>query len=227
MEWLGSELGEGDDMSCEHLIRETFPVGPLGCNCTIIAHTQKKEAILVDPGGDADKILDRLSQLDLKLKKVIHTHAHLDHFLASGEIKKKTGAPLSLHKDDYPLWQHLEAQCNMFGIPYSPVPDPDSWLSDDEDLGFFAGVCMHTPGHSPGSMSFWFGEADLVIAGDTLFKGSIGRTDLWGGDSGLIKKSIQSRLYTLDESTTVITGHGPDTSIGQEMRFNGIIRVDS
>lgn len=211
----------------ENIIRETFPVGPLACNCTILGNKTTGEAIVIDPGGDADKILGRLKELNLTLKRIIHTHAHLDHFLASGDLKEKTGVNLALHREDFPLWQHLETQCQMFGLPYKPVPDPDQWLQDDEDLGFLSGVCMHTPGHSPGSMSFWFSEANLLIAGDTLFKGSIGRTDLWGGDSGLIKKSIQSRLYKLNEAAVVVSGHGPDTSIGQEMRFNAIIRADS
>ena len=214
-------------MTLENVIRETFPVGPLGCNCTILGDKSTGKAIVIDPGGDADKILARLSALSLTLTRVIHTHAHLDHFLASGELKEKTGVKLALHKEDFPLWQHLETQCNMFGIPYKPVPDPDQWLQDDEDLGIFSGVCMHTPGHTPGSLSFCFEGARLLVAGDTLFKGSIGRTDLWGGDAGLIKKSIQTRLYKLDESLVVVAGHGPDTTIGEEMRYNAIIRADS
>lgn len=212
-------------MTNQTFTRESFPVGPLGCNCTILADTKTKEAIVVDPGGDADAIYAKLVDQGLTLKRVIHTHAHLDHFLASGELKAKTGAPLCLHQADFPLWQHLETQCQMFGIPYKPVPDPDQWLKDDEDLGFGGGVAIHTPGHSPGSMSFWFTDSKLLIAGDTLFKGSIGRTDLWGGDAQLIKSSIQDRLYKLDETAIVVTGHGPDTSIGEEMRNNAIIRA--
>lgn len=208
-------------------IRETFPVGPLGCNCTILGDPQTKKAILIDPGGDPELIMSRLTDLQLTLTRVIHTHAHLDHFLAAGDIKAQTGVSLALHKDDFPLWQHLESQCRMFGIPYKPVPDPDQWLSDDEDLDFCSGVAMHTPGHSPGSMSFWFQDANLLIAGDTLFKGSIGRTDLWGGDSQKIQRSIQGRLYKLDEAACVVTGHGPDTTIGHEMRYNAIIRAES
>src|SRR5690606_25034161 len=127
------------------LIRETFPVGPLQCNCTIIGDPVTKKAIVVDPGGDHQLILDRINQLGLKLVSIIHTHDHLDHFLASGEMKKATGAALHLHKDDQFLWDNLEMQCRMFGVPYKPVPAPDQSLQDDEELACGCGVAMHTP----------------------------------------------------------------------------------
>lgn len=206
------------------LIRETFPVGPLQCNCTIIGDPITKKAIVVDPGGDHQLILHRLDQLGLKVVSIIHTHAHLDHFLASGEMKKATGATLHLHKDDKFLWDNLEMQCQRFGVPYTPIPDPDHWLQDDDELACGCGVALHTPGHTPGSMSFWFPEAKLLIAGDTLFRRGIGRTDLWGGDYAQIETSIRQRLYTLDEEAVVVTGHGPDTRIGDEMRENPFIR---
>ena len=205
-------------------IRQTFPVGPLQCNCTIIGDSLTQKAIVVDPGGDSEIILAKLQKLDLKVTAIIHTHAHLDHFLASGEIKKKVGAPIYLHKEDKFLWDNLEMQCRMFGVPYQPVPDPDYWLKDDEQLPCCNGVAMHTPGHTPGSMCFWIEEQKLLIAGDTLFRRSIGRTDLWGGDHKSIERSITQRLYTLDEEAVVITGHGPSTTIGEEIRENSIIR---
>lgn len=207
------------------LIRETFAVGPLQCNCTIIGDPITKKAIVVDPGGDHELILARLEQLDLQVVSIIHTHAHLDHFLASGQMKAKTGASLHLHKDDKFLWDALEMQCNMFGIPYSPVPAPDQWLQDDQELACGCGVALHTPGHTPGSMSFWFADDKLLIAGDTLFKRSIGRTDLWGGDFNQIEKSIRQRIYQLDEDAVVITGHGPETTIGEEMRENPFVKA--
>ena len=206
------------------VIRETFPVGPLGCNCTIMGDPITKRGIIVDPGGDADVILARVQELGLTIVALIHTHAHLDHFLASGEIKEKTGAPIHLNKDDKFLWDTLESQCSMFGVPYKPVPDPDFWLKDDEALPCCNGVAMHTPGHTPGSMSFWFEDQKLLLAGDTLFRRSIGRTDFLGGDYKTIEKSIRTRLYTLDEETQVVAGHGPDTSIGEEIRGNMVIR---
>lgn len=207
------------------LIRETFPVGPLQCNCTLIGDPISKKAIVVDPGGNHEQIIARLEAHGLKLVSIIHTHAHLDHFLASGELKKATGATLHLHKEDQFLWDNLEMQCRMFGVPYKPVPAPDQWLADDEELACGCGVALHTPGHTPGSMSFWFPEARLLIAGDTLFRRGIGRTDLWGGDYATIERSIRQRLYSLDEEATVVTGHGPDTRLGDEMRENPFVRA--
>ena len=207
------------------LIRETFPVGPLQCNCTIIGDPVSKTALVIDPGGDHQMILDRLDALGLKVVSIIHTHAHLDHFLASGEMKKATGATLHLHKEDQFLWDNLEMQCKLFGVPYVPVPAPDHWLRDDEALACGCGVALHTPGHTPGSMSFWFPQDKLLIAGDTLFRRGIGRTDLWGGDYRQIERSIRERLYRLDEEALVVTGHGADTTLGDEMRSNPFIRA--
>nr|WP_272888286.1 MBL fold metallo-hydrolase [Stutzerimonas stutzeri] len=207
------------------MISETFPVGPLQCNCTIIGDSLTGRAIVVDPGGDPQRILARIEALGLKVVSIVHTHAHLDHFLASGQIKERTGATLHLHKDDQFLWDSLEQQCALFGVPYTPVPAPDLWLVDDEALACGCGVALHTPGHTPGSMSFWFPEAKLLLAGDTLFRRGIGRTDLWGGDYATIERSIRQRLYRLDEDAIVITGHGPQTRLGDEMRENPFVRA--
>jgi hydroxyacylglutathione hydrolase len=208
------------------MIFRTFPVPPLQCNCSIIGDPISKTAIVVDPGGDHEGILATLRELDLTVALIIHTHAHFDHFLASGEMSKATGAPLCLHKADQPLWENLELQCQLFGVPYVPVPDPSQWIGDGEKLcvGNLSATAVHTPGHTPGSMCFHIESANLLLAGDTLFRGSIGRTDLWGGDAGAIERSIKTRLYVLDEATRVITGHGPETTIGFELRHNGCVR---
>jgi len=210
-----------------NLILETIPVGPLQCNCTILGDLVSRKAIVVDPGGDSEILLERLVELNLQVERIIHTHAHLDHFLASGKMKKATGAKLALHREDLFLWDMLEDQCRMFGIPFEPPPPPDQWLENEEeiDLNDLQGKALHTPGHTPGSMCFLFESQKLLIAGDTLFQGSIGRTDLWGGDFKKIEKSIQEKLYTLDEDTSVITGHGVSTSIGHEMRANSFVRA--
>jgi hydroxyacylglutathione hydrolase len=204
--------------------RKTFAVGPLQCNCTLLGDTRSGKAIVIDPGGDAAKILAELKAHNLQLVAIYHTHAHLDHVLAAGELKRKTGAEIHLHAEDNFLWGMIEQQCQMFGVPYVPQPDPDKAIVDDQDLGCCGGVAIHTPGHSPGSTSFWFEEAKLLVAGDTLFRGSIGRTDLWGGDYDQIEKSIKERLYCLDEEALVITGHGPTTTIGDEREGNAIVR---
>ena len=209
------------------MIFRSFAVPPLDCNCSIIGDPITKQAIVVDPGGDSARILKELQECNLTVAYIVHTHAHFDHFLASGEMKQATGAPLWLHKADKALWENLELQCQVFGVPYAPAPPPDRWLKDDEELtlGEVKGLALHTPGHTPGSMCFHFPAAHMVIAGDTLFRGSIGRTDLWGGDAQAIEQSIKNRLYRLDEGTRVITGHGPETRIGDELRFNLYVRL--
>jgi len=183
------------------------------------------QAIVVDPGGDNERILGEVHALGLNVVSVLHTHAHFDHFLASGEIKKATGATLCLHPDDRELWQMLEVQCRTFGVPYVPVPLPDYWLQDEEKviLGAIEAMAVHTPGHTPGSMCFHMASEKLLLSGDTLFRGGIGRTDLWGGDFNAIEHSIRERLYCLDADTRVITGHGPETQIGAEREYNPFV----
>jgi len=208
------------------LIRKTFSVPPLGCNCSILGDPVTRQAVVVDPGGAHQQILQQVRALGLTVRMILHTHAHFDHFLASGEMQKATGGMLCLHEDDRELWEMLDIQCRMFGVPYVPVPPPDYWLKDEEKLliGQLTAVALHTPGHTPGSMSFHVPDGNLVLAGDTLFRGSIGRTDLWGGDFDAIERSIHERLYTLPESTLVITGHGPETEIGWEKHSNQFVR---
>ena len=206
-------------------IIRTFPVGPLGCNCSVIGDRLSGRALVIDPGGNADQILALLNELNLKAVAIIHTHAHLDHILAAGEIKNATGAPIYLHKDDQFLWDIVEEQCARFGVPAVTLPDPDHYLQDDQDLGCCGGVAIHTPGHTPGSISFYFEEYKTLIAGDTLFQGSIGRTDLPGGNFDQIISSIKERIYSLDDEAVVVTGHGPNTSIGHEKMANSFVRA--
>lgn len=202
----------------------TFPVGPLQCNCSIIWDPSSREAIAVDPGADAEKILDFISEQKLSLKAAVHTHAHFDHIGASTEVHSRLKAPLHLHPDDADLWDNLDLQGQAFGFPLKKIPRWQVDLHDDDSLRFgkFHLKILHTPGHTPGSCSFSCNE--FVFSGDTLFRGSIGRTDLWGGDFAQISKSIKERLYSLDEDTTVICGHGPSTTIGIERRKNAFIK---
>ncbi len=209
------------------MIIQSFPVPPLGCNCSIIGDPTTGQAVVVDPGGAHERILRAVQDLGLTVVSVLHTHAHFDHFLASGEMKKATGATLCVHREDRFLWEGLAMQCQAFGVPYVPVPPPDHWLEDEEKIavGAVEGQALHTPGHTPGSMCFHFPKDQLLIAGDTLFRSGIGRTDLWGGSFRAIEASIRERLYTLDARTRVITGHGEETEIGQEREYNPFVRA--
>ena len=207
------------------VIFESFPVGPLQCNCSIIGDSVSGKALVVDPGGDAELILQKLEQHKLTVVQIIHTHAHLDHILAAGVIREKTGAPIYLHEEDKVLWDMVEQQCASFGVPVVKLPDPDHWIKDDAALECCHGVAMHTPGHTPGSVCFWFEHLKLLIAGDTLFKRSIGRTDFPGGDYETIERSIKQRLYVLDDEATVITGHGDSTILGEEKQQNMFVRA--
>jgi glyoxylase-like metal-dependent hydrolase (beta-lactamase superfamily II) len=205
------------------IVYESFPVGPLQCNCTVLGDSESGRGYVFDPGGNPERIMESVKKLGLTIEALVHTHAHLDHFLAAGHIRSQTGARICLQKDDKFLWDSLETQCAMFGVPYESVPDPEHWLEHEEPLSCVAGVCIHTPGHTPGSMSFYFEQEELLIAGDTLFQNSVGRTDLPGGNTGKLVASIQTRLYTLDEQTAVITGHGPATTIAHELRNNPFV----
>ncbi|MAD66383.1 MAG: MBL fold metallo-hydrolase [Porticoccaceae bacterium] len=213
-----------DQQPLSQFIIRTFPVGPLQCNCSIIGDRLSSKALVVDPGGDADQILGLLNELNLTVVGIIHTHAHLDHILASGVIKEATGAPIYLHEGDKFLWDMVGQQCVMFGVPPVTLPEPDHFMEDDQALNCCGGVAIHTPGHTPGSISFWFEEYKTLIAGDTLFQGSIGRTDLPGGNFDQIITSIKERIYTLDDDAIVVTGHGPNTAIGSEKTGNSFVR---
>ena len=209
------------------MIIKTFPVPPLGCNCTILGDPVTRKAVVVDPGGAFEQILAEVRSLGLTVERILHTHAHFDHFLASSALKRATGATLCLHEADLKLWEMLDLQCELFGVASAPAVKPEHFIRDEDriSVGGEQGIALHTPGHTPGSMSFHFQSAQLVLAGDTLFRGAIGRTDLWGGDFKSIERSIRERLYTLDEQTRVITGHGDETIIGLEKEENLYIRA--
>tara|TARA_B110000503_G_scaffold31793_2_gene51463 strand:- start:21296 stop:21952 length:657 start_codon:yes stop_codon:yes gene_type:complete len=213
-----------NQQSPSQFIIRTFPVGPLQCNCSIVGDRLSSKALIVDPGGDAEHILGLINELNLTVVAIIHTHAHLDHILASGIIKEATGAPIYLHEGDKFLWDMVEQQCAMFGVPAITLPEPDGFIKDDQALNCCGGVAIHTPGHTPGSVSFWFEEYKTLIAGDTLFQGSIGRTDLPGGNFDQIITSIKERIYCLDDQALVVTGHGPNTVIGSEKVSNSFVR---
>lgn len=202
------------------VIFDSFPAGPLQCNCSIVGDPISKRCIVIDPGGDPDRIMAFVDEHEMQVVAIVHTHAHLDHILASAEIKARTGAPLYLHQADMFLWNSLEDQCARFGLPYTPTPEPDGWLNDESLLDCCGGVAIHTPGHTPGSISFWFDDHDLLVAGDTLFQMGIGRTDLPGGSFDAIETSIKDKLFKLADDALVVTGHGPSTSLAFEKQAN-------
>lgn len=207
----------------------TFPVGLYQCNCSIIYCEDTLEAIVIDPGSEADLILQKIENQGLKVKYLLHTHAHLDHFSATAAVKGKCQAAAVLHKEDLFLYNLHEAQSSMLGLPPTTITKIDHFLEDEQTFAFGKGEIstIFTPGHTPGSSSFSL-ELDnelFLFSGDTLFSGGIGRTDLPGGDSDLIVKSIKNRLYTLDGDCRVIPGHGPNTLIGKEKRSNPFVRA--
>lgn len=204
-------------------IIETFPVGPLQCNCTILADPATREAVVIDPGDEAERILRALEAEKLTPVALLHTHAHFDHITGSRAVKEATKAPIRLHPGDRPLYDALPEQASFFGIRAEAPAAPDAPLIDGEVIRFGAHAlrAIHTPGHTPGSTCFSLeGDSPLLFAGDTLFRRSIGRTDLWGGDTDAILESIRKRLFTLPGGTSVVCGHGPETTIDEEKRLN-------
>lgn len=208
---------------------ETFPVGLLGCNCSLVVDPESKSAIVVDPGGDFDEIQRRLQAAGAKVAAIVHTHTHIDHVGATAPLQAWTGAPAKIHEADRFLYDILPKQAALIGMDLPPTCELEGSLSDDLVLsaGALEMHVLHTPGHTPGSCSFVarLGSQRVVFAGDTLFRRSIGRTDLWGGDSDLILRSIKNKLYSLDESLKVVTGHGPSTTIGEERRANPFVKM--
>jgi hydroxyacylglutathione hydrolase len=204
------------------MIIETFPVGPLQCNCTILGNEQAGEAIVIDPGDDVGRIHSRLNHLGLKLKQILITHGHIDHVGGALKLKRLTGAPILMNQNDLPQLGIMEEQAAWLGVAPPETALPDDELQDGAIVGLpgLAAQVIHTPGHTQGSICLHFAPLNLLIAGDTLFAGSIGRTDLPGGNTGQIIDSIESRLLSLPDATKVLPGHGPATSIGAERKNN-------
>jgi len=208
------------------MILETFPVGLLQCNCTLLGDEEAGEAIVIDPGDEIGRIHRRLSELKLKLKQILVTHAHIDHVGGAVKLKKLTGAPILLNENDLPLLRMMDAQAAWLGMETPEVVPPDASLAEGLVVGLerYPAQVLHTPGHTQGSVCLHFAPLKMVFAGDTLFAGSIGRTDLPGGNSAQIIDSIETRLMALPDETRVIPGHGPDSTIGEERESNPFLR---
>ena len=208
------------------MVIETFPVGPLQCNCSILGDEEAREAIVIDPGDDISRIHNRLTELGLKLRQILITHAHIDHVGGALKLKRLTGAPILMNEDDLTMLGIMDVQAGWLGIPTPEVASPDAALTDGLKVGLdrYPAQVLHTPGHTQGSVCLHFAPLKMVFAGDTLFAGSIGRTDLPGGNSRQILDSIRTNLLTLPDETRVIPGHGPNTTIGQERETNPFLQ---
>ena len=225
----------------EKLIHEVIPVGLLQCNCSILGDPATHEAIVVDPGDEVERILKILARHGLKVRAIVSTHTHIDHVGGLAGLHRATGAPVLIHEGDLELYRHLDTQAEWLGVPTPETTHIDDFVKEGSAIrwGAFAAHVLHTPGHTPGSISLVVDEASpepavhsqqdtrgaarppgRLIAGDTLFRGSIGRTDLWGGSYTQILDSIREKLLVLPEEMFVYPGHGEITTIGFERAHN-------
>jgi len=204
------------------MIHEVLPVGPLQCNCSIIGDETSREAMVIDPGDEIEEITALLRKHNLQVKQIVITHAHIDHVGGAMKLRALTGAPILLNQNDYALLKMLDVQAAWIGMPAPGKVEIASSVGDGDALqvgGIRAGV-IHTPGHTEGSVCLYFPTEKLLIAGDTLFAGSIGRTDLPGGSFEKIMRSLHGRVLALPDETLVIPGHGPSTTIADEREGN-------
>ena len=204
------------------MIHEILPVGMLQCNCSIFGSETTREAIVVDPGDEIEEIVSILKRHALRVTAIVITHAHIDHIGGAAKLKVLTGAPVHMNELDLELYDHLDTQAAWLGMPVperttidTPALEGDTIRIDETDFHV-----LHTPGHTQGSSCLWIPTQQKLIAGDTLFRDSIGRTDLPGGDSRQILRSIQGKLMALPDASVVIPGHGPATTIGREREHN-------
>ncbi|HVB88276.1 MAG TPA: MBL fold metallo-hydrolase [Candidatus Dormibacteraeota bacterium] len=232
----------------QKLIHEIIPVGLLQCNCSILGDPESREAIVIDPGDEVERILEVLRRHDLKVRAIVSTHTHIDHVGGLAALHRATGAPVLIHEDDLALYRALDMQAQWLGVPTPEVIRLPEFVKEGDTLrwGDFAAQVLHTPGHTPGSISLVVGSGAVLgsganapdsistqgrdlgesrlIAGDTLFQGSIGRTDLPGGSYPQIISSIREKLLVLPDQTIVYPGHGDATTIGAEREYNPFLR---
>lgn len=210
------------------LIHEVLPVGWLQCNCSVLGDPVTREAIVVDPGDDISNIQEILAKHNLTVKYIVITHAHIDHVGGAAKLKRLTGAPILMNEEDRWLLENVEMQATLIGVPAPEVAEMDDALTSGQTIEWgqsFKAEVMHTPGHTPGSICLYLPEPEkILLAGDTLFAGSIGRTDLWGGSMDAIMRSLHGQVLSLHDDTRVVCGHGPETTIGAERSANPFLR---
>lgn len=214
----------------QRLLHFSIPVGMLQCNCSIIGDPLSREALVLDPGDEIHRVMDLLGRHKLTVKAIVSTHAHIDHVGGIKKLHDYTGAPVLMHRDDVPLYHAMDLQAGFLGIEPPPITEVDQFLREGDTLhwGNLQALVIHTPGHSPGSSCLFLPPdagkvavlAPILFAGDTLFAGSIGRTDLWGGSMDQIMDSLRGKLLALPDETVVHPGHGLSTTIGQERYTN-------
>jgi glyoxylase-like metal-dependent hydrolase (beta-lactamase superfamily II) len=204
------------------MIHEILRVGPLQCNCSVIGDETSHEAMVIDPGDDVHEVLDLIRKHNLQVKQIVITHAHIDHVGGAMKLRTATGAPILLNQNDYALLKMLDAQAAWIGMPSPGKVDIDRSVTTGESVsaGSLTADILHTPGHTEGSICLYFAADKKLIAGDTLFAGSIGRTDLPGGSMQKILHSLHDTVLALPDETLVVPGHGPLTTIGEERETN-------
>lgn len=206
------------------VVRNTV-VGPFAANCYLVGCSKTAQAVLLDPGDDADRVLHMLQPGKFQVTRIICTHCHIDHVAGAAGVMEATGAPLHIHAGDADWLARLPEQAATFGFEQAPAPEPDGFHRDGETfrVGEQEGVVLHTPGHSRGSCSLWFPASRVLFSGDTLFAGSVGRTDLPGGDFGELERSIREKLFPLGDDVRFYPGHGPGSTLGQERLANPFV----
>jgi len=204
------------------MIHEILPVGPLQCNCSVIGDESTREGLVIDPGDDIEDVLTLVRKHNLQVKQIVVTHAHIDHVGGAMKLRAATGAPILLNQNDYALLKMLDAQAAWIGVapPGKVEIDHSVAQADSIKTGSLSADVIHTPGHTEGSICLYFPAEKKLIAGDTLFAGSIGRTDLPGGSFEKIIRSLHDKVLELPDDTVVIPGHGSLTTIGRERQSN-------
>ena len=204
------------------MIHEIFPVGPLQCNCSVIGDEATREALVIDPGDDIDDVLVLIRKHNLTVKQIVVTHAHIDHVGGAMKLRAATGAPILLNQNDQPLLKMLDVQATWIGVEDPGKVEIDHSIAQGDTVraGSLTANVIHTPGHTEGSVCLYFPTEKKLIAGDTLFAGSIGRTDLPGGSMRKIINSLHEKVLTLPDETVVVPGHGALTTIGEERESN-------